>query len=156
MQCLAALLVLALDAGSTPAPPPGLVAATRLAAAGQALSPAPVATPAPPRADAGDEPPPPCSGEVCQPQVAIPGYEPRFSTRGARTQLTLQALDAARLEPVATVAWWLAATGVRLDYTPAALDAAANGGGLGVAHFQVLLRWRMDAWGSPAWVERRR
>jgi hypothetical protein len=114
-----------------------------------------VATPSPARADAGDEPPPPCAGEVCQPQVAVPGYEPRFSTRGARTRLTLEALDALRLEPVATVAWWLAATGVRLDYTPAALDAAANGG-VGVAHFQVLMRWRMDAWGAPAFIERRR
>jgi hypothetical protein len=87
--------------------------------------------------------------------VAVPGYEPRFTTRGARTRLTLEALDALRLEPVATVAWWLAATGVRLDYTPAAMDAAATGG-VGVAHFQVLMRWRLDAWGAPAWLERRR
>ena len=153
MQGLAALLVLALDAGGARPPPPELRAASLLAAAGQGASPVPVATPA--RADAGDEPPPPCSGEVCQPQVAVPGYEPRFSTRGARTRLTLEALDALRLEPLATVAWWLAATGVRLDYTPATLDAAANGG-VGVAHFQVLVRWRVDAWGAPAFIERRR
>jgi hypothetical protein len=25
-----------------------------------------------------------------------------------------------------------------------------------VAHFQVLMRWRMDAWGAPAFIERRR
>src|SRR5512145_1677767 len=144
MQGLAALLVLALDAGGAQTPPPELRAAALVAAAGQGASPAPVATPA--RADAGDEPPPPCSGEVCQPQVAVPGYEPRFSSRGARTRLTLEALDALSLEPVATVAWWLAATGVRLDYTPAALDAAATGG-VGASHFQVLVRWRMDAFG---------
>ncbi len=156
MQGLVALLVLTLDAGGARQPPPELRAAALVAAAGQAAAPAPLATPAPASPRAGDEPPPPCAGEVCQPQVAVPGYQPRFSTRGVRTRLTLEALDALRLEPVATVAWWLAATGVRLDYTPAALDAAANGGGVGVAHFQVLLRWRIDAWGSPAWIERRR
>ncbi|HEY6107180.1 MAG TPA: hypothetical protein VIV59_14440 [Anaeromyxobacteraceae bacterium] len=153
MQGLAALLVLALHAGSARPPLPELRAAALVAVAGQGAS---LAKPAPARPRAGDEPAPPCSGEVCQPQVAVPGYEPRFSTRGLRTRLTLEALDALRLEPVATVAWWLASTGVRLDYTPAALDAAANGGGVGVAHFQVLLRWRMDAWGSPAFMERRR
>jgi hypothetical protein len=154
MQALAALLLLALDAGSALPPLPGLREAARQAAAGQGASPAPVATPA--GSDSGAQAPPPCLGDVCQPQVAVPGYEPQFSKRGLRTQLTLEALDALSLEPVATVAWWLAATGVRLDYTPAALDAAANGGGVGVAHFQVLLRWRIDAWGSPAWLQRRR
>lgn len=151
MQALAALLVLALDAGSARPPLPGLREAARQAAAGQG---APLATPA--ASDSGAQAPPPCLGDFCQPQVAVPGYEPQFSKRGLRTQLTLEALDALSLEPVATVAWWLAATGVRLDYTPAALDAAANGGGVGVAHFQVLLRWRIDAWGSPAWLQRRR
>ena len=154
MAGLAALLMLALDVGGAQAPAAWLRESETQAVAALAARPAPLATPA--RADDGEAPPPPCSGDVCQPQVAVPGHEPKFSIRGARTQLTLQALDAARVEPVATVAWWLAATGVRLDYTPAAMDAAANGGGQGVAHFQVLFRWRMDAFGGPAWLERRR
>ena len=73
----------------------------------------------------------------------------------AAVELTLEALERMRLEPVATVAWWLAATGVRLDYTPAAVDAATSGG-TGVARGQILLAWRIDAWGSPAFIERRR
>ncbi|HEU4383262.1 MAG TPA: hypothetical protein VFR85_07115 [Anaeromyxobacteraceae bacterium] len=153
MQGLAALLVLALDVGSASAPAAWLRQSAVRAAAGVAVQPAPLAAPA--GVDKGDGPPP-CAGDVCEPQVAVPGYEPQFSIRGARTQLALQALDAVQLEPVATAAWWLAATGVRLDYTPAAMDAAANGGGEGVAHFQVLFRWRIDAFGRPAWLERRR
>ncbi|HZY03205.1 MAG TPA: hypothetical protein VFF02_06860 [Anaeromyxobacteraceae bacterium] len=155
MQGLTALLVLVLDAASVHAAP----APDLRVAAWQAISvlaaPSALARPAPAPADAGARPTPACLGEVCQPQVSVPGYDPQYSLRGLRTQATVQALDSLRLEPVATVVWWLAATGVRLDYTPAALDAAANGG-TGVSHVEVLLRWRMDAFGGPAWLERRR
>ena len=149
MQGLATLLVLVLDAASAQSPT-WLHRAAAQAAAGMGAVPAPLATPVAPSDDGA---PPPCAGEVCQPQVALPGYTPQFSMRGARTQLTMQALDAVRLEPVTTVAWWIAATGLRLDYTPAAMDAAASGG-VGVAHFQVLFRWRMDAFGGPDWLRR--
>jgi hypothetical protein len=156
VQGLTALLVLVLDAaGAHAAPAPDLrVGAWR--AASVLAAPAAVASPAPAPGDAGARSPPACLGDVCQPQVSVPGYDPQYSMRGLRTQATVQALDSLRLEPVATVVWWLAATGVRLDYTPAALDAAANGGGTGVSHLEVLLRWRMDAFGGPAWLERRR
>ncbi len=153
MQGLTALLVLALDAaGAHAAPAPDLRVAA-LAAASVRDAPRALARPAAAPGEAGA--PPPCLGDYCQPQVAVPGYDPQYSLRGLRTQLTVQALDRLHVEPVATVVWWLAATGVRLDYTPAALDAAANGGGTGVSHVEVLLRWRMDAFGGPAWMQRR-
>ena len=152
MQGLAALLVLALDAGGAYLGPPELRDAALLAAERQVF-PAPVARAT--GAREADGAPPPCLGDVCQPQVSVPGYDPQYSLVGARTRLTVQALDAVHFEPVATVVWWFAVTGVRLDYTPAALDAALNGG-VGVAHIQVLLRWRIDAFCGPAWMKRGR
>ncbi len=152
MQGLAALLVLALDAGSAHLGPPELREAAMLAAQRQVIPASPVARA---RSSPDGEAPPPCLGDVCQPQVSVPGYDPQYSMVGARTRLTVQALDAVHFEPVATVVWWFAATGVRLDYTPAALDAAVNGG-VGVSHLQVLLRWRIDAFGGPAWLQRHR
>lgn len=140
---MAALLVLALDAGGARAALPELRALSLLAAEGAV--PAPVAVPA---QRGSSNVPPPCLADLCQQQVSVPGYEPRYSLRGARTRLTLQALDALHVEPVATVAWWIAASGVRLDYTPKALDSALHGG-VGVSRFVVFVNWRMDAFGSP-------
>lgn len=145
------LLVLALDAGAVAQPLMGLREAALAAAAGQA-SPIRLAMPSGPRAGP-DQSPPPCSGDVCQPQVSVPGYDPKYSTRGLRTRLTLRALDAMRLEPVATVAWWIATSGVNVDYTPRALDSALHGG-VGVSRLRVTLRWTLDAWGAPVWLER--
>lgn len=155
MQVAAALMMLALDAAMRGGPAPSLREEMIFAAARQAVRPAGLPSPAPPREGGAGESPPPCLGDVCQPQVSVPGYAPAYSTRGMRTRLTLEALDRLRIEPVATVAWWLAATGVRLDYTPAAVDSAISGG-TGVARGQIMLAWRIDAWGSPAFVERRR
>ncbi len=153
MQAVAALLVLALDVGSARYRVPDLgLPASSWTADRAAPSPARLEAASDPRPDAGAAVPPPCAGDVCQPRVSVPGYEPHFSARGLRTRLTVSALTALRLEPVATVARWLEVTGVRLDYTPAALDAAANPGSAGVAHFQVLLRWRLDARGAPVWA----
>ena len=114
---------------------------------------APVATS--PRAGPGA---PACSGDVCQPRVAVPGFEPKLTMRGKRTELALALLDHARVEPLATLVWVMAATGLRLDYTPAVLD---EGGGLsyghgGWGHLQVLLRWRIDAESAPVWPVRHR
>ncbi len=156
MPGLAALLVLALESGSAVHRAPDL----RLEAPGGAADPAGpsarlVAVPDH-RRDVAAAVPPPCAGDVCQPRVSVPGYEPRFSITGLRTRLTVSALDALRIEPVASVARWLEVTGVRLDYTPAALDAAQNPGTPGVSHFKVLMRVRLDAWGAPVWTQARR
>ncbi len=156
MQVVAALLVLALDAGSGGGPVSGLRQEMLVAAARQAHRPTRLASPIPaPREGAPAESPPPCLGDVCQPRVSVPGYAPAYTMRGARTRLTLEALDRLRIEPVSTVAWWLVTTGVRFDYTPAAVDSALSGG-TGVARGQIALAWRIDAWGSPTFAERER
>lgn len=153
---LAALMLLALDAAGHGGPIPSLRQEMLLAAARQAQRPTGPASSIPaPREGAPAEAPPPCLGDVCQPQVSVPGYAPAYSMRGSRTRLTLEALDRLRIEPVSTVAWWLVTTGVRFDYTPAAVDSALSGG-TGVARGQITLAWRIDAWGSPTFAERER
>lgn len=100
--------------------------------------------------------PPPCADDLCQPRVAVPGYEPQFSIRGKRTELALRLLDRARFEPLASLVWAMAVTGVRLDYTPARFDTGAlDTGRGGWGHFQVLVRWRLGADGAPIWPLRR-
>lgn len=94
--------------------------------------------------------PPPCADDVCQPRVAVPGYEPQFSIRGKRTELALRLLDRTRIEPLATVVRLMALSGIRLDYSPAQFDSGAlESGRGGWGHFQVLLRWRIAADGTP-------
>lgn len=113
----------------------------------------------PPEASTRDAgaPPPACSGDVCQPRVAVPGFEPRISLRGKRTELVLALLDHAHVEPLATVVWMMAATGLRLDYTPATFDpGGVSYGHGGWGHLQVLLRWRIDALNAPVWPVRQR
>jgi hypothetical protein len=106
------------------------------------------------RGDAGG---PACSGEVCQPVVAVPGYEPRYSIRGKRTELTLRVLEKARLEPFATAAFWLAASGLRLDYTPPQLSPGSYPPGYsGWGRASIWLRFRIDATGTPVLPSRRR
>jgi hypothetical protein len=73
--------------------------------------------------------------------------EPSFE-RVRRTELILALLDRAQIEPLATITWALVATGLRLDYTPRALDAHPGGGGWGSVF--VRLRLRLDADNVPA------
>ena len=153
MHELAALLGLALSAGAAHSSPAWLHDAELRAVARAAVPPAPLASPA---ATYEAAVPPACSGDVCQPQVALPGYKPRFTARTSRAQVTVKALDAAGLEPVASVAWWLAGTGLRFEYTSAAMDAAANGGTLGLGYYQVVLGCRIDAFGGVALAQRGR
>jgi hypothetical protein len=99
-----------------------------------------------PAAKASDDGgPPPCVADVCQPRVAVPGYEPRLSARGKRTELAAHLLDRAGLEPLASISHFLVTTGLRFDYTPGALerDTLSKGAG-GWGHVQVTLRWRVD------------
>jgi hypothetical protein len=160
MQELAALLVLALNAATAQTWPDWLRQAEMQAAAREANAaawranpPAGLAAPAP----LGQTwSPPPCSGDVCQPRVALPGYKPRFTAGNARTQLTLKALDATGLEPAASLAWWLASTGLRFEYVSATMDAAATGSRVGLRHYQVVLGYRLDAFGDPESLRRDR
>lgn len=99
---------------------------------------------------------PSCVADVCQPRVAVPGFEQHISTRGKRTELAVKLLDRARLEPFASVFWFLAASGLRLDYTPPQFENAVDTGRGGWGHVQLLLRWRIDAWNEPVWPVRHR
>lgn len=98
--------------------------------------------------------PPPCLGDVCQPRVSVPGYEPRYD-RPRRTEMVVLALERARLEPFATIGWALVTTGIRLDYTPAVLQGP-NSGGHGWGAVSLRFRLRMDAYNTPIFPRRTR
>lgn len=103
--------------------------------------------------DPNDGGPPPCAGDVCQPRVEVPGYQPGFRSVH-RTELVLALLDRAHIEPLATLTWALVATGLRLDYTPPALDSDPGGhGGWGTVF--VRLRLRLGADNVPTLPARR-
>ncbi len=89
---------------------------------------------------------PVCSGDVCQPAVSVPGFEPSYG-RAHRSEAFVALLTRAHVEPLATMAWALVATGLRLDYSPVAFDGA-NGGGHGWGSVFVRLRLRIDAQGK--------
>ncbi len=153
MHELAALLVLTLGAGAAHPRPTWLEESQIQAVARAALPSDPLARPA----AAGElGPPPPCAGDFCQPQVALPGYTPRFTARTARAQLAARTLDRIGLEPAASVAWWLASSGLRFEYTAPAADAAANGGTQGLGYYQLVLAHRIDAFGGLATPQRGR
>lgn len=96
--------------------------------------------------------PPPCLGDVCQPRVSVPGYEPRYG-RVHRTELVVRALERARLEPFATIGWAMVVTGLRFDYTPVAFDGP-NSGGHGWGSVFLRMRVRIDADNVPVFPKR--
>jgi hypothetical protein len=91
---------------------------------------------------------PACSGDVCQPVVSVPGFEPRYG-RVHRSEAFVAILTRAHVEPIATLAWALVATGLRFDYTPVAFDGP-NSGGHGWGSVFLRLRVRIDAEGRVA------
>lgn len=92
---------------------------------------------------APDSTPPPCLGDVCQPVVSVPGFEPRYG-RAHRSELFVLALERARVEPLATVAWALVATGLRFDWSPPVFDGQ-NVEAHGWGSVMLRLRVRIDA-----------
>jgi hypothetical protein len=104
--------------------------------------------------EAGTDGPPPCLGDVCQPRVSVPGFEPTYH-RAHRSELFVLALTRAHVEPVATIAWALASTGLRLDWTPVAMDGP-NSGGHGWGSVFLRLRLRLDADNVPVFLPRPR
>jgi hypothetical protein len=98
--------------------------------------------------------PPPCVADVCQPRVSVPGFERKLDMRGKRTELFLAMLDRVHFEPIASLAWAVARTGVRLDYTPAAINGPNTLAHGGWGHFQVWLSFRLDAANAPVFMER--
>jgi hypothetical protein len=91
--------------------------------------------------------PPACSGDVCQPVVSVPGFEPRYGP-AHRSEAFVALLTRARIEPLATVAWALVATGLRVDYTPVAFDGP-NAGGHGWGSVFLRLRLRLSPYNAP-------
>ena len=87
-----------------------------------------------------------CSGDVCQPTVSVPGFEPSYG-RAHRSEAFVALLTRAHVEPVATIAWALVATGLRFDYSPAAFDGPSSGGH-GWGSVVLRLRLRIDAQGG--------
>ena len=85
---------------------------------------------------------PVCIADVCPSVVAVPGFEPRYN-RVSRTELFVAGLQKARLRPLATIAWALYATGLRLDWAPPMFDSNANAHGWG--SIMLRLRFRIDA-----------
>jgi len=89
---------------------------------------------------------PPCAVDVCQPVVAVPGFEPRWDVRGRRTDLFLSMLSRMDLGVPSSVARWVALTGVTVDYRMP--DRTQR------LQFNVFMRWRIGAFGAPlAWKE---
>lgn len=88
----------------------------------------------------------PCASDVCQPVVAVPGFEPRWDARGRRTELFLSMLARMDLGAPSSAARWIAATGVSVDYRIPDRAQALQ--------FNVSMRWRIGAFGTPlAWTE---
>ncbi|HET7752521.1 MAG TPA: hypothetical protein VFK85_01320 [Anaeromyxobacteraceae bacterium] len=97
-----------------------------------------------------------CVADVCPQRVSVPGHEQQFSMRGRRTELALKYLDRIHLEPFATGAWWLVATGLRFDWAPGQNGEAVATGRGGRGRFQAMLRWHLDAFNRPVRPERHR
>jgi hypothetical protein len=93
---------------------------------------------------------PACSGDTCQPIVAVPGFEPTYTIRGKRTELAMRLAARFPVEPFTSIFWWLAASGLRLEWTPPQLAPGSYPPGYGGFGFVgVELRWRIDALGAP-------
>lgn len=89
---------------------------------------------------------PPCAADVCQPVVAVPGFEPRWDAHGRRTELFLSMLARMDLGAPSSAARWIAAMGVSVDYRMP--DRAQP------LQLNVSMRWRTCAFGTPlAWAE---
>jgi hypothetical protein len=97
--------------------------------------------------------PPPCTGDVCQPVVSVPGFEPRYG-RVHRSELFVAALERAHVEPLASLAWAFVSTGLRLDWTPRALDGP-NVDARGWGSVMLRLRVRLDAGNHLVFPRRR-
>lgn len=89
-----------------------------------------------------------CSGDVCQPVVSVPGFEPGYSGRDRRSEAFVALLTKAHVEPIATMAWALLSTGLRFDYSPAAFDSTTNVRARGWGSLTLRLRLRIDAQGA--------
>ena len=97
---------------------------------------------------------PPCLGDVCQPRVSVPGLSAPI-LRPSRSELAAVYLERAHVEPLATVAWILLASGLRLDYGPPELQGPSQAPSRWGTLF-VRLKLRVDADNLPVIPHRHR
>ncbi len=90
---------------------------------------------------------PVCSGDVCQPTVSVPGYDPGYG-RAHRSEAFVALLTRAHVEPIASIAWALVATGIRFDYAPPVFDGPSVGAH-GWGSVMLRVRLRLDAVNHP-------
>jgi hypothetical protein len=92
---------------------------------------------------------PPCLADICQPRVAVPGYEPHYDPRNRGNGLIVFASQQKQLGAVASMAGLADTLGLRAQYLQGgALGSGPGGKGM----VTVGLRWRLDAWQSPTWI----
>lgn len=158
MISAAALVVLAAHAVPAEAPLPALQSlATGALAVPAALRPLRLVAPsgasllgagAVPLASGGGAPA--CLGDVCQPRVSVPGYDPRYDFKGRRTDLALDYVRKLGPGPIAAVAAAVARIGVRVAFDPTRFEPGhAPLAHAGWGRFEVLVRWRLDALNAP-------
>jgi hypothetical protein len=92
---------------------------------------------------------------VCQVRVEVPGFATSFG-RPSKTELATVLLGRSRLEPFASIAALLLATGLRLDWSPPVAAAGDPGAGARWGRIFVRLKLRMDAMNRPVVPDARR
>jgi hypothetical protein len=97
---------------------------------------------------APDAGPPACVGDWCQARVDVPGIEISRG-RPSKTELFVALLDRSHVEPIASIAWFFVATGLRFDWTPASMDQSFGATAGGWGNVFVRLRLRIDAFNRP-------
>jgi hypothetical protein len=94
-----------------------------------------------------------CPTGWCQPRVDVPGLN-GFRPSPNRPELVAALLDAAKLEPLADLAWLVARTGVSVEWKPPHLGAGIGTGAGGYGDLLVWLKLRLDAFGRPSFPAR--
>jgi hypothetical protein len=91
---------------------------------------------------------PACFGEICQPRVSVPGFEPSIS-RAKRGELVLRILARSPVAPIASIAETIASSNLWLEFTPGPLQTGPQRTGSGWGRVVVSLRWHLDAANAP-------
>ncbi len=95
----------------------------------------------------------PCPPDWCQPRVDVPGMgaaRPSVS----RAELAATLLDAANLEPLSSVVWLVARTGLELQWKPPRIGGGLGTGAGGFGDVFVWWKLRLDPWNRPSFPTR--
>jgi len=103
--------------------------------------------------NAGGRSPAVCPTDWCQPVVDVPGLSASRPSP-SRPALVAALLDAAKLEPLADLAWLVARTGVSVEWKPPHVGAGIGTGAGGHGDVLVWLKLRLDAFGRPSFPAR--